>query len=70
MTRQTLYRNPFMLSGLVCFNSLDWSIANKRVIWLFFIITMFYRNSCFDADQTPPVAASDLSLHGLSKSIL
>ena len=32
--------NPFIPSGLFCLNSLDWSICNRRDVWLVFIITI------------------------------
>ena len=38
--------NPFMLRTLLL-NSLDQSISNRKGVWLFFNITIFYRNSCF-----------------------
>ena len=56
-------------------NSLDRSVTSKRGVWLVFIITMVYRNSCtyansVDPDQTPLSAASDLGLHCLPMSLL
>ena len=57
--------NPFMSNGLFYFNSLDWSISNRRDIWLTFIITIIIEISVINAnsidpDQTPRSVASDL----------
>ena len=38
--------NPFMLNELLYLNSLDQSISSLRGVWSFFIITMFYGNTC------------------------
>ena len=64
-----------MPSGLFYLNSLDQSIYNKRVIWLFLYIPCFVEISVFyakrvDADQMPRFAASDLGLHCLSMSLV
>ena len=53
----------------------DGSISNIKGVWLVFIVAMFYRNSCFNAnsvdpDQTPHSAASDLCLDCLRMSLL
>ena len=37
--------NRFMPSGLFCLYSLDRSIVIRRGVWLFFIITTFYRDT-------------------------
>ena len=38
--------NPYIPSGHFCHNSLDRSNFKRRGVWLVFITTMFYRNSC------------------------
>ena len=54
MSKSWLNINPFMLSGIFYLNTLDQSISNLRGIWSFFIITMFYRNSCINANMVDP----------------
>ena len=47
--------NPFMPNGLFYRESLDRPISNRRSVWLiFFIITMFYRNSFIWCKQCRP----------------
>ena len=68
--------HPFMPNELSYLNSLDRSISNLKGVGSVFIITMNYRNPCMfntnsvDPDQTPRSAASDLSLHCFSISLL
>ena len=66
--------NPFTPSGFFYLKYLDRFIIKRRVVWLVFIITMFYRNSdntnSVDPDQTPRYAASDLSQYCLPMPLL
>ena len=43
--------NPFTPNELFYLNSLDRSISSRRDVWVDFIITMFYRNSCILCKQ-------------------
>ena len=52
--------NPFMPNELFYLHSSDLFISNIRGVWLIFINTVFYRNSCFLCKRS---AASDLGLH-------
>ena len=45
---------PFMPSGFFYLNSLGQSISSKRGVWLLFIITTVYRNSCTLCKQCRP----------------
>ena len=38
--------NPFIPSDLFYLNPLDQSITTRKGVWLIFIFTMYYRNSC------------------------
>ena len=38
--------NPYIPSGFSNLSFLDRSISSRRCVWVVFIITMFYRNSC------------------------
>ena len=38
--------NPFILNWLFYLHSVDWPISDIMGVWLVFIITMSYRNSC------------------------
>ena len=65
-----------MPSWLFYLNCLDWSIYNKKGVWLFFItyIAIFLEILVSNAnsvgpDQTPRSAASDLGLHYLLVSL-
>ena len=68
--------NPFMLSRLFYFSSLDKSISIKRVAWLVFFITFCFiempvlNANSVDPDQMPHNAVSDLGLHYLPMSLL
>ena len=58
-----------------CLNFLDWSISNRRGVWLVSLIIMFMVILVFNAisvnyDQMPHSAASDLDLHCLPMSLL
>ena len=67
--------NLFMPSGFFCFNSLDWSISNRKGVWLMSIITMFFieipiiNANSVDPDQTPRSPTSQLSIHCLPMSL-
>ena len=67
--------NPFVPSGFFYTHSLNWSISIYiRDIWLVFINTIFYQNSCFlansvDPDQMLYSVVSDLGLHCLLMSL-
>ena len=50
--------NPFLPSGLFYVNYFDQFISNIRSVWLVFIFTMFYSNSC-------PIKKQTVSDHGL-----
>ena len=63
-----------MQSGLFYLNSLDWSVSNRKGVWLLFIITGFieilvYNANRVDPDQMPHSVASDLGLYCLSMSL-
>ena len=64
-----------MPSGLFYLNTLDWSIPNRRVVWVIFIFTIFIEIPVSNAKrvdpyQTPRFPASDLRLHCLPISLL
>ena len=65
--------NPFMPSGFYL-NSLDWSISNRKAVWLVLRFPCFSENpilnaNSVDPDQMPHSAASDLGLHCLQLSL-
>ena len=66
--------NRFIPSGLVCLNSLDRSISNRKGVWLFLLLCFVeipVRNAnTVDPDQTPRSVASDLGLNCLPTSLL
>ena len=55
--------NPFMPCRLFCLNFYNWSFFNIRDVWLVFIMTMFYRNSCILFKQCRPW--SDAAFYGV-----
>ena len=66
--------NPLKASGFV-YITLDRFISSIRSLWFNFIVTMFYSNSCLNAngvdpDQSPRSAASDLGLPCLLKHFI
>ena len=63
--------NPIMPNGIFYLHSSDKPIFNIRGVWLVFIATKFYRNSCFDANSVDrDHAASDFGLHYVPMSLL